>query len=77
MLATFNIKMADRMLSFTTTLNKSSPEGRLKIITYGDNWLFRDWRLYHIETSPLICFANQRTGFFMIGTPIAKELKVF
>ena len=29
---------------------------------------------YHIETSPLICSANHRTGFYVIGTPIMKEL---
>ena len=30
--------------------------------------------LYHIETSSLTCRANQRTGFYMIGTSIMKEL---
>ena len=29
----------------------------------------------HIETSPLICRANQWTGFCMIGTSVIKELK--
>ena len=29
---------------------------------------------YHIETSPLICSANQWTGFYMIGTSVMKEL---
>ena len=29
---------------------------------------------YHIETSPLICGANQWTGFYMIGIPVMKEL---
>ena len=28
-----------------------------------------------IKTSPLVCRANQRTGFYMIGTPAMKELK--
>ena len=28
-----------------------------------------------IETSPLICRANQKTGFYMIGTSVMKELK--
>ena len=28
----------------------------------------------HIETSPLICFANHWTGFYMIGTSVMKEL---
>ena len=29
---------------------------------------------YHIETSPLICKANQWTGFYMITTSVMKEL---
>ena len=37
------------------------------------------WRndedLYHIETSPFICRANQWPGFYTIGTSIMKELK--
>ena len=28
---------------------------------------------YYIETSPLICTANQWTGFYMIGTFLMKE----
>ena len=34
------------------------------------------WRrcLSHIETSPLICSANQWTGFYMIWTSVVKEL---
>ena len=32
-----------------------------------------DRGLYHLETSPLICSANQRTGFYMIGTSVMKE----
>ena len=35
--------------------------------------LFHDGSPYHIETSPLICSANQCTGFYMIGTTIMKE----
>ena len=30
---------------------------------------------YHIETSPMICRANQRIGFYMIGASVMKELK--
>ena len=30
--------------------------------------------VYHIETSPLICSANQWTVFYMITVPIMKEL---
>ena len=29
----------------------------------------------HIETSPLICFANQLTGFYMRGTLAVKGLR--
>ena len=34
---------------------------------------FHDGDPYHIETSPLICSANQYTGFHMIGSAM-KEL---
>ena len=37
---------------------------------------FHDGCSYHIETSPLICSANQWTDFFMIGTSAMKELKL-
>ena len=30
---------------------------------------------YHIETSLLICKANQWTGFYMTTTSVVKELK--
>ena len=29
---------------------------------------------YHIETSPLVCCANQWTGFYMITASVMKEL---
>ena len=33
------------------------------------------WRgRYHTETSVLICFANQKTGFYMITSSVLKEL---
>ena len=38
--------------------------------------LFHDGCPYHMETSPLICSANQRTGFYMTGTSIMKELTI-
>ena len=37
--------------------------------------LFHDGGRYHIETSPLICRANQWTGFYMISAFVMKELK--
>ena len=38
--------------------------------------LFRGGGPYHIETSPLICSANQWSGFYMIGTSVMKELRI-
>ena len=38
--------------------------------------LFHFGGLYHIETSPLICRANQWTGFYMIGISVIKEFKL-
>ena len=35
--------------------------------------LFHDGGRYHIETSPLMCSANQWTGFYMITAPVMKE----
>ena len=37
--------------------------------------LFHDGGPYYIETSPLICSANQWTDFYMITASIMKELK--
>ena len=39
--------------------------------------LFRDGGPQDIETSPLICTANQWTGFNMIGTSVTKLLPYF
>ena len=39
--------------------------------------LFHDESPYHVETSPFICFANQWTGFYTIGTTVMKELISF
>ena len=36
---------------------------------------FHDSGLYHIETSPLICWANQWTGFYLITASVMKGLK--
>ena len=36
--------------------------------------LFHGGNPYHVETSSLICKANQRNGFYMIGTSVMKEL---
>ena len=37
--------------------------------------LFRDGGRYHIETSQLICGANQLTSFCMITASVMKEIK--
>ena len=37
---------------------------------------FLDGGRYHIETNPLICGANQWTGFYMITTSVMKGLKL-
>ena len=37
-------------------------------------YLFHDGDPYHIETSPLICSANQWISFYMIRNPIKKDL---
>ena len=31
---------------------------------------------HHIETSPLICIANQLTGFYMTGTSFVNKLSI-
>ena len=38
---------------------------------------FNEGEPYYPETSPLICSANQWTGFYMIGTFVIKDLKLF
>ena len=38
---------------------------------------FYDGGPYHVETSQLICRANQRPGFYMMGTSVTKELIKF
>ena len=37
-------------------------------------YLFQDGGRYHIETNPLICSANQWTGFYMITASVLKGL---
>ena len=37
--------------------------------------LFHDGGRYHIETSPLICSANQWTGFYMLTASVMKVLR--
>ena len=42
---------------------------------YFGHQLFHDGGSYHIETSPLICSANQLTGFYMIWNSVMIESK--
>ena len=41
-----------------------------------DHINFHDGGRCHIETSPLICKANQWTGFYMITASVTKELNI-
>ena len=43
---------------------------------YNNSSLFHDRVPYLIETSPLICSANQWTDFYMVGNSVIIELKV-
>ena len=36
--------------------------------------LFHGKDTFHIETCTLICYVNQCTGFYVIGTSVMKEL---
>ena len=38
--------------------------------------VFHDGSPYHIDTSPMVCTANQWIGSYMIGTSVMKELKI-
>ena len=42
-----------------------------------DEELFHDGGPYNMRTSPLIYFANQWNGFYMIGTSVKKRVKDF
>ena len=44
-------------------------------LTNVSNAVYHGGGRYHIETSPLICRANQWTGFYMITVSAMKELK--
>ena len=48
----------------------------LKLLIDAVCQLFHDRGRYHIETSPLICSANQWTGFYKITASAMKELNV-
>ena len=40
-------------------------------------WRFNDGGQRHIKTSPLICRANQWTGYYMISASVVKELNFY
>ena len=56
---------------FTTSTKKVFPVMHIHVKKI---YLFHDGGRYHIETSPLICSANQWTGFYMITASVMKEL---
>ena len=59
-----NIHEQDRVLFENDVISK----------VFFSSKLFHEGGPFHIETSLLICSANQWTGFYMIDTCIMKEL---
>ena len=57
------------------TLTKTSGICLRKVLWIAANKPFHDGGPYHIETSHLVCSANQWTGFYMVQTSVMKELK--
>ena len=53
---------------------ESSKKARVPKFSYFHK-LFLDGGLYHIETKPSICSANQWAGFYMTWISVIKELK--
>ena len=45
-----------------------------KLVGPSFDQLFHEGGPYDIEISPLICYAKQWTGFYMIWTSVMKEL---
>ena len=60
-------------LSFSVQLSESK-SNTFKLITSDIPYNFHDGGTYYIETSPLVCFANQLTGFYMIGASAVRDL---
>ena len=62
------------------TLDGQMETKGIKIVSQG-KWInlnyFMTKYIYHIETSQLIGFANQWTGFYMVETSVMKELKAW
>ena len=55
------------LTTYTETENKIWGQRRTSLFHYGNP--------YHIESSPLICSANQWIGFYMMGASVLKELR--
>ena len=78
----FNISIIYKIIAFNyqRTFHADLPFFRKIVISRcfssDPNELFHDGSRYHIETSPLICRANQWTGFYMITASVMKELIV-
>ena len=49
---------------------------RITPAKYTETYLFHEGGRNHMETSPLICRANQWTGFYLITASGMKELNV-
>ena len=65
------------MVSQIRFLNEEAPRSmNLKNVSQHFLKVFHDGGPYHIETSPLICIANQWTCFYMIGPPPWKIIKI-
>ena len=67
----FNAYLRNRLMSFwlSSLLTLMRPFCEKQTINSNFHELFHDGSLYHIETRPLICTANQRNGIYMIGSP--------
>ena len=60
-----------KLALLSKTIKNSKGFNSVEFITFVWN---HDGRCYHIEISPLICRANQWTGFYMITASVIKEL---
>ena len=70
-----NIEMKERFATISEVillLQKNVNLSKIDYKTY--NKPFHDGGCYHTETSPLICRANQWTGFYMITASVMKGL---
>ena len=82
-ITSINVIDTDRFLWASKRLRVELKPSKSEICSLEVDVLLTQWRVYnvhdrgshYIETSPLICSANQWTGFYMTGTAVMKELK--